>query len=361
MTKTSGTPTILGSTYVGGICGVNWGTIDGVSIMDNVKIGTSASMFVGGITGGNGVDAIVSNCKTYNPATGDAAVIIEGYMQIGGIIGLNNGIVDKCQLGLQGLNQSRLIAITGTSKLGGIAGSNGGEFGKDPTGNANTRITNSNVYGKVRVQAIGELVGGILGENLPTSKIIDCNVIGYASSYSGADAFNYDVTLIGNDLVGGIAGANYGHIYGTLPSYNRVTNAAIVADMYAGGLVGKLESSHANTYEALLYNCDVSYGVLIHKWNTEVGAFAGELMGVDDRTVEDGKQPTLFGTSQGGAKNRIYTGLDNPVRIDRGDSRVKFPPLDMNDLPYPPDPPNNGNLWAKYQMWNYLYWEEYTH
>lgn len=362
MTKTSGTPTITGNLYVGGICGVNWGTIDGVSIMDNVKIGTPASTFVGGITGGNGLDAIVSNCKTYNPATGDAAVIIEGYMQIGGIIGLNNGIVDQCQLGLSGLNQSRLITITGTSKLGGIAGSNGGEFGNEPTGNANTRITNSNVHGKVLIQAtdLWAYVGGIIGENLPTSKIIDCNVIGYASSYTSADVFSYDVTLIGNNMVGGIAGANYGHIYGKLPSYNRVTNTAIIAEEYAGGLVGKLESNKANAYEALLYNCDVSYGVLVHKWGNAVGAFAGDLMGVDDRTVEDGKQPTLFGTSPGGAKNRIYTGVNNPVRIDKNDSRVKFPPPDMNDLPYPPDPPKNGNLWAKYQMMNYLYWIEYT-
>lgn len=354
MDDKSGTPTIVANEYMGGICGLNLGVIDGISIKDNVKIGTTTSNYVGGIAGGNGVDATIRNCKIYNPATGNAAVIIEGAIQVGGIVGLNNGIVDKSQLGIPGAGNSRLITIKGVSALGGIAGTCGGTL----SGNANTSITDCNVYGKVLLSATGNRVGGILGENGPTNRVTGCNVIGYTSVYRGQNNFDYDITIRGTDAVGGIAGTNYGDIHGTSASLNsKVTHTAVVAsDLYAGGLVGTLKSNKINTYEAKLYHCDISYGVLIYTWQTVTGAFVGQMDGVGAAS----DNPTLFGTASGGATNRIYTGTNNPVRINANDTRVKFPPS-MADLSliYPPNPPVNGNLWADYQLWTYLYWTAY--
>lgn len=351
MTNTSGTPTITGKDYIGGICGLNSGEIDGIEMNDNVMIGTATSNYVGGITGGNIVDAVVRNCKTYNPLSG-GVVRVEGYMQVGGIIGLNNGIVERCQVGLAGMGKSNSITIKGAGTLGGIAGSTGGSGASDMTGNERTRLTDCNVYGKVRVEGQGWHVGGIIGLNQPTSKVINCNVIGYRSSYTNDNTYNYDVTVIGGDYVGGIAGTNAGEIYGTT-GYSMVTHTAIrTGDGYTGGLVGSLDGIAAK-----LYNCDVSHGVLISFPAAKCGAFAGQLNGVGASDVSH----SLFGTSKTGVeKNRIYMGTTDPVRISGNDKKVQLPPpIEQLAGIYPPVPPTHGNLWADYQLWNYLYWEGY--
>lgn len=366
MTETSGTPTIVGSQYVGGICGVNWGTIDGIAIKDNVKIGATSSEYVGGISGGNGEDATIINCKTYNPPLVTVSVDINGLNQVGGIVGINNGIVENCQLGLAGAGSSRLITINGANAVGGIAGMNGGHknYKVDTwpgSGNDNTIITGCNVYGKVRIESAGQRVGGIVGQNGPTNRVIGCNIMGYTSSYTSSSIFNYDVTLIGTTSVGGIAGANYGDIHGPSASVNnKVTHTAVIAtNEYAGGLVGdmkaiKIADDQNSAFEAKLYYCDVSHGVLIHTWANATGAFAGYIDGRDADVVD----PETFGTASGGATNRIYTGTDNPVRISANNDKVIYPPA-IENLPFPHNPPTSGNLWARYNLWNYIYWTAY--
>lgn len=363
MIETSGTPTVEATQYVGGICGVNWGKVTGVSIMDNVKIGTSSSNFVGGIAGGNGVEGTISYCKTYNPKEGAASVEIIGGEQVGGIVGLNNGIVSECQLGLEKAGSSRLITIKGKDALGGIAGTSGGHnqhifddtivpLPEKGTGNDNTRIEKCNVYGKVLIEATNERVGGIIGENGFTNRVIDCNVTGYTSSYTNATSYNYDITIKGNRFVGGIAGTNYGDIHGTSPSGCKVTHTAVVGEGISGGLVGTIKSRKANPdeYETKLYNCDVSYGVLILTYDAYTGAFAGQLGGVGASETNH----TLFGTASGGPKNRVYT----DIKISAHGSPVKpAPPIE--ELTFPAKPPTLTNLWADYQLWNYLYYTEY--
>lgn len=355
MTSASGMPTIEGTEYIGGICGVNWGIIDATSIKDNVKIGTSSSTYVGGIAGGNGKTGIIKNSQTYNPASNPTATAtIIGNAQVGGIVGINNGIVNMCQLGLPGLNNSRLISITGKTKLGGIAGSNGGAV----TGDVNTLITNCNVYGKVLIDAsavTGYIVGGILGENGQTNNVVNCNVIGYASS--GTSTTGYDITLKGGGHVGGIAGANYGDIHGTsASSYCKVTHtAAIASNMYAGGLVGFQQSTP--TYVGKLYYCDVSQGVLIHYLGITSGAFVGQLDGQGGTLAT----PISFGTTLGGVTNKIYTGTTNPVIVSANNTYVILPPL-IGDMPEfcPPTPTTaTGNLWTLYALFNYLHYTIY--
>lgn len=368
MTATSGTPTIVGSQYVGGVCGVNWGTIDGISIKDNIKVGDASGQFVGGIAGGNGQDAIIKNCTAYNPPSGTATVDINGSSNVGGIVGVNNGILDNCQLGLPGSGSSRLITIKSASTVGGIAGINGGHenytFDHRPgSGNDNTIITGCNIYGKIRIESLGARVGGILGQNGPTNRVIGCNVIGYTSSYTSSTVFNYDITLTGIASVGGIAGANYGDIHGPSASVNnKVTHTAVIATQeYAGGLVGDMKAIKTadpinSAFESKLYYCDVSYGVLIHTWTNATGAFVGYIDGRDASELS----PTTFGTTQGGITNKIYTGTTtHPVRISAYDNRVTYPPS-IDKLPFPCNPPLSGNLWAKYNLWNYLYWTAYS-
>lgn len=368
MTSASGTPAITGGGYIGGICGVNWAGIEAATINDNVKIGTPASSYVGGIAGGNGEDATIKNCKTHNPPAGTATVEIEGLNQIGGIVGLNNGIVNQCRLGEPGAGSSRAITIKGAELVGGIAGTSdghknymsGGHLG---SGNDNTRITDCNVYGKVRIEAKGTRAGGIIGQNGPTNRITGCNVIGYTSSYTNSTNFNYDITLSGTRSIGGIAGVNYGIIHGTADSYTKVTHTAVIAsEKYAGGLVGEMKARKngdaANTpFQSMLYHCDVSHGILIHKPVGGSGAFAGLIDGEGATNIN----PTLYGTAPSGPTNKIYIGTTDPVRISVNNDKVIFPPP-INSLPLPPDPPDpakTGNLWADYLFYNYLYYTKY--
>lgn len=372
MTEKSGTPTITGNEYVGGICGVNWGEIDEILMNDNVKIiGTGTKRnFVGGISGGNGVDATISGCMVYNPSGTNSEVIIEGASQVGGIVGINNGIVDLCQLGMPNADASRHIAIKGASGVGGIVGLNGGNkeylveidtVGVPGTGNDRTSITNCNVYGKVTIEATSDRVGGIIGQNGPTNKIVNCHVIGYNSSYTSSTNFSYDVTLTTVAFAGGIAGYNYGEIYGTETTNNRVTHTAVIAaNGYSGGLVGTMKAlkkgDEKNTaFEAKLYYCDVSNGVYVSAWNTHAGAFAGQIDGIDATKTDQ----TLFGTALGGPTNKVCTGT-NPVKVNE-ESVQLAPPIEK--MPYidpeKPRPAPVTNLWADYQMWNYLYYTEY--
>lgn len=358
MTKTSGTPTIIGKEYVGGICGVNWGTVEWVLINDNVNIGEPTSTYVGGISGGNGINGSIKNCKTYNdPANTSAEVIITGTAQVGGIVGINNGSVQLCQLGLKGLNSSRLITIQGATnsfKFGGIAGSNGGA----ETGNEYTLIKDCYVYGKVHIKA-DNFVGGILGENGQKNKVVNCSVIGYAFG-NNTNLDGYDVRLNSAAHVGGIAGANFSEICGTKDSYNTVTNTAIRTNyMYAGGLVGFQQST--TKFPGKLYYCDVSRGVLIHHPAASSGAFVGQLDG------EGGTSSSLilFGTTLKGITNRIYigTGPDRVV-INGNDGKVILPPLTLPEFypettpPFEPDT-STGNLWTRYLPYNYLHYTTY--
>lgn len=354
MTTTSGTPTIVGTEYIGGICGLNLGTIDGVLIKDNVKIGTTSSTYVGGIAGGNVKAGTIKNCITYNPADNTAAsVTIIADAQVGGIVGINNGVVEGCKLGLDEAGKSRLITIDGRTKLGGIAGSNGGH----ETGDANTRITNCNVYGKVLIKATSDIVGGILGENGRTNRVENCNVIGYASS--GTNANGYDITVKGSGHVGGIAGSNYGDIHGaSASSYSKVTRTAVIAsNMYAGGLVGFQQSTAE--YRGSLYYCDVAQGVLIHFLEITSGALVGQLDGAGGTSAA----PILFGTTLGGRTNRIYTGKADPVIVSANNRSIIVPPLieDITKYPEVPMEPNatTGNLWTRFLDFNYLHYTAY--
>lgn len=372
MTNTSGTPTISGATYVGGICGVNWGSVKDILLKDNVIIGSVTSDWVGGISGGNGLNATISNCKVYNPAGVSSVVKILGRGTIGGITGINNGIVNLCQLGMPGKGASRLIEIKGSWTVGGIAGINGGNekyFVEDKvsgntipgTGNDKTTITDCNVYGKVTIEA-NERVGGIIGQNGITNKIVNCNVIGYESSYTDPNTHTHDITLKADASVGGIAGYNYGEIYGTSTKSSTVTHTAIIGNSgYSGGLVGVMKAvktgDEKNTpFESKLYYCDVSYGVLVYFLRIRSGAFAGLLDGIEG---SDSK-PTLFGTVAGSITNRIYTGTANRVVIDGNGTLVK--PQSSFPLPYweKPDVEHTlGNLWVYYQMGNYLHYTTY--
>lgn len=216
--------------YAGGIAGLCTGLISGIHLNDNVKIGKlpvfspldlslleSGSHFVGGIAGGlsqyngsNGEMSEIDECYVYNSS--GRTVTIEGFLSVGGIVGLNNGIVTNCMI--SGVNANPLIC-NGIGKVGGMVGQSGGNGAITPpsgypgSGNSHTKIANCTVANYVTIKGMqtnagtATQVGGIVGLNGATNKVENCLVFGAAPA-----AINISTWW----LAGGIAGDNHGDI-----------------------------------------------------------------------------------------------------------------------------------------------------
>lgn len=166
---------------IGGIAGNNSGTIQGCVFSGTVTGAES----IGGLVGINELSGIIENCQIYGTIHGDHFV--------GGIAGENYGVIRNCS-NLSKLNTtveensveisditidsltSSESAVTATN-IGGISGMNSGV------------IRNCENQGNIGYQHIGYNIGGISGSN-----------IGYITSCT-----NYS-TILGRKEIGGIIG-----------------------------------------------------------------------------------------------------------------------------------------------------------
>lgn len=302
-------PYITGNNYVGGIVGLNnGGVIEGIELKDNVIIGRKdvaagdGSNWVGGIVGGNGASYqgttnVIRACLVEQP-TGKN-IIIQGASNLGGIAGLNNGIIDGCNV--KGI--SKLI-IKGMGKIGGIVGQIGGHkeinitddaLGKQD-GNDFTSVKNCTVAGIVSLE--GDLggytsstsVGGIAGLVGPIkneyNNIYNCKVGDTSSTISisvGARA-------------GGIAGHNQGIINSC-----EVRNTTIkAAGNHAGGLVGETQISAMGftppkTFRSDIQLCKVYPNVTISAQFIK-GGLLGNLNSTEKAVVGDEKPNEISNT-----------------------------------------------------------------
>lgn len=241
---------------------------------------------VGGVMGVNGTDHVIDHC--------DNTGVMNGQTAMGGVVGLNEGLVTGCALsgsmgsatqdyvgGIAGLNVGGKTAgnktyealtyqagtitacvtepirtVTGRNTVGGIVGYNmhGGTV-QDNTSNAN--VTGADRVGGIAgenggtvylagtattatraVTGSGQGVGGILGVNTATGTL--------AAAQSDGDAVVTDQTLTvtGQAKVGGIAGINRGQLGGgeghSLTNRAKLVRATL--DM-AGGVVGAQEGT----------------------------------------------------------------------------------------------------------------------
>lgn len=291
-----GTPVITGKIYIGGIVGLNdGGIIEGVTLKDNITIGgATVSDWVGGIAGGNtasymGTTSIIRNCHVENTAT--TTVTIQGSRNLGGVVGLNNGMVDNCiVLGVSGNN----LKITGLGTIGGIVGQHGGhaELNVSPglSGNEYTTIKNCHVGGFVTLQgdisgagyATATEVGGIAGITGPNKdnviSIKDCSV-----GKNGAVSITVDGSC------GGIVGTNAARIQGC-DVYNATirstTHPTQKPDPYAGGIAGititnsVVFNAAAGTYCSDINDCRVySASIIAYGWGVYLPEYTGALVG----------------------------------------------------------------------------------
>ena len=251
---------------------------------------TLRASIVGGVIGVNGPDHVIDHCTN----TG----AMNGHTALGGIVGLNEGLVLDCVLkgsmgsaaqdyvgGIVGLNvgstgdveygsgtdkvsyvhgtvqncateQGR--TVTGRDTTGGIVGWNmtGGTV-RDCTSSANVtggsavggtigRSGGALVYsqsvsaGKDRtVRGSGSGVGGLIGVNTVRGTLQIAGTGGITAADSG-------LTVRGDQKVGGIAGINKGALSGTKDAW-LISSAKLVraANGEAGGVVGAQEGAKA--------------------------------------------------------------------------------------------------------------------
>lgn len=206
---------IVGNSRVGGLIGyAGYGTL--TDCISKAEV-TGTGNYIGGILG---IDGTLTNC-----IASDA--IVNGHDYVGGIAGLSGNMT--------GCNFSG--DVNGNSYVGGISGQ-----------------TESNVtscYAVAHVNASGNLVGGLIGEER-FSNLRDCY-------FSG--------TISGNEQVGGLVGRQYGG-----ETCRCYANTTISGAKAIGGLVGSIGGS--STKSILRANVAISTSIKATIGN--VGRIYGE-------------------------------------------------------------------------------------
>lgn len=286
-----GIPLITGNNYIGGIVGLNnGGVINAIELKDNVVIGRAnvsagdGSNWVGGIVGGNsasyqGTTNVVRNCLVEQPD--GKKITIQGASSLGGITGLNNGVVEGCTV--RGISR---LTIQGMGKIGGIVGQIGGHediiLDIPQFGNDYTVVRNCNVFGNVsldgdlRAYATSVEVGGIAGLVGPIKDDRD-NII----NCKAGDA-NGTVLIGASNFAGGIAGNNQGNI-----SSCEVRNVAVtIIGSYAGTLAGSTNVSAATFSPPKGYRSNIN-GCKVYSGTISAPYYRGALLGFINSTVAE--------------------------------------------------------------------------
>lgn len=273
---------VFGNRYVGGIVSVN-GSNSQISGMTNTGLvaafGKNAA-YVGGIVGVNDADwggsqdpkakATVQNCA--NRMSGDNATDtrrinllkdLSGCADyVGGIAGCNgkNGVVTWDKSGTPTLG----AILYGNNYVGGVAG-----YNDENATISNTSGQDLTISGQI--VAAGKAVGGMIGLNcastLPSATVKVSRVAG-------------------QQLVGGVIGANLPVSRFTVADdgafITDVASGRVEADAVAGGIIGYnrlLAPKPANvTLEALLPTIDESTGVLTDSNSTDVKTADGTII-----------------------------------------------------------------------------------
>ena len=265
------------------------------------NVHAEAGNCVGTLVGLLGNGGTVTNCYVDNGN-------IEGNGTVGGLVGLNCGVISHCHFsgcvsgsystgGLVGTNNEGAISncsartvVTGDFQLGGLAGNNViGEFGG--------KIVNCHSSGKVQG---GELIGGLVGVN-------ECR----SASPSAIENCYSTSNVSGNSAVGGLVGANIipvapigipqprpGYTYSTSASEDLSVSirgcyaiGSVMGDQRVGGLVGENDACIDTSYSfSTVHGVNAVGGLVGSNWgniqacysiglvtgNENVGGLVGE-------------------------------------------------------------------------------------
>lgn len=237
-----------GYAYLGGIVGINNGTVTDSAPAANITV--RGRYIIGGVAGLNLTNASI----TYNTSNNIIPVTVQANECAGGVAGVNCGNI---ALGSTTLR----VNITAESYAGGIAGSN-----------------------NMRNATTASIAGGNVTGTVTATK-------NYAGGAAGANYANItDVTLIGGACVrandqfaGGIAGSNRAGTNGQIGTITRCTNTAgpngnnyavYATNGNAGGIAGSNESG------AQIINAGVDNGVKIGVAKCDAAAIAANNFGI---------------------------------------------------------------------------------
>lgn len=193
--------------------------IKSAEITENQSVDDGISLhFAGGITGVTLENEVIDNCANTGSVT--------GFSGIGGVVGLNAGLIYRCALN-ENFGNATL------NYLGGIAGINIGSsnvektYGSSLNYKAGTIDSCTTAYGKT-IAGLSN-VGGIVGWNAPGGTVKE-NI-----SYANITA--------GGSYIGGVAGRNSGSMEVGVDAQNKARNIDGRSGEGIGGIVGINEAS----------------------------------------------------------------------------------------------------------------------
>ena len=237
-----------GYAYLGGIVGINNGTVTDSAPAANITV--RGRYIIGGVAGLNLTNANI----TYNTSNNIIPVTVQANECAGGVAGVNCGSI---ALGSTTLR----VSITAESYAGGIAGSNNKRNDKAAS------IAGGNVTGTVT--ATKNCAGGAAGANY-------ANISGVALTGGACVRAN-------DRFAGGIAGSNRAGTNGQIGTITRCTNTAkptgnnytvYATNGNAGGIAGSNESG------AQIINAGVDNGVKIGVAKCDAAGIAANNFGI---------------------------------------------------------------------------------
>ena len=320
---------------VGGVAGVNYGTIDGMvdgvysaQASVSVSLEYASAGALGGIAGQN--MGTIKNIVYTGDITSGAGVA-KPDASYGGIAGINagEGIIELCKLG------AAEITVSG-SYVGGIAGRN--------RENAEIRrIDGNSDASTVTISTTGaQATGGIVGINEGRARVLE--------AYSGS---GWTVTAAQTSgSVGGVIGTHTAMELNGLQNYAQVTlsgnedsgsqedvviaaTGSSAGGGAAGGIVGRVALDSENPASTVAIQGCVNYaavtsddadgkaGGILGEWASDAaGNISGCVNGVKDTSSETGKDigdanATIKATSQAGAAGIVgsFSRINGQVTI----------------------------------------------
>lgn len=211
--------TMNGLDAMGGVAGLNEGLITDCTLSGSM--GSATQDYIGGIAGlnvGGRTAGTIENCTAGKNCT------VTGRTAVGGIVGFNlsGGRVQGC---------TGSANVSGTGRVGGIAGENGGEI-----------VLSGAKAGARRVTGTRSGVGGVIGVNAATGTLRAAD----DSAQGDVIAADSGLTVRGGSKVGGIAGINRGTLGGVSGSCLTSQAAEVRAESgLAGGIAGAQEGAAA--------------------------------------------------------------------------------------------------------------------
>lgn len=314
------------SEYVGGLVGINGGSIE--NGRNNGTI--TGTKYVGGMVGSNAQGATLTNI------TNDSSAAIEGEQYVGGIAGSNAGKISATDDTL--INRG---SITGNKFVGGVTGvneyggtientisnielnvktpyTNDGNSDNDPAffggvvGQNSGTIIGATNQSSVDVAADGATyVGGIIGQNTSTGtlegKIRNGGTVSGLSNVGGIIGENKNANLLNND-------DNNERLEITNTGSVRATQGGAAGIFYSNNISGTEGDTNANA----INNVDITNSGTV-TGGTDENSVTGGLFGINSGNITNstltntgvviggGTVGGLIGTNSGSAKDSTFT------------------------------------------------------